>query len=141
MRRSAHLIRLFTQKDFNMSDYLDSFNKATGRGTCKKCFGEVQWCRRRLVGHKRKSCASVTNEEKIFFAKIKFPDVLHRDARSGSTKDDIDTAVAEFFLKTGTAFHIVDSPEWKELMALLNRSYSKEMPSSKILSEHLAKLD
>lgn len=64
---------------FNISDYLERYDKETKRGTCKVCFVQVQWIRERVASHKRGNCTSVNAEEKILFAKQKFTDFFPFD--------------------------------------------------------------
>ena len=67
----------FTQIDnefadlFDMSQYMENFDKPSQKGTCKACYAQVRWTRDRLACHKKSSCPDATAEEKEFFAKYK----------------------------------------------------------------------
>lgn len=130
-------------EDINICDYLGDFDKAKRTGSCKLCSLPVSWSRERLAGHKRSNCKNATVEEKTLFKKRKFVknQVSEFQPRDGSfsdadmslndpdnSKDVIDSAVAIFFYRTGIAFRIADSPAWKDLVALLNPKYAKDMP-------------
>lgn len=43
----------------------------------------------------------------------------------------IDSAIAQVFLYAGIPFEVVESDQWKEMVKMLNPSYSVKMPSSK----------
>lgn len=138
-------------EQIHISDFLKNFDRTTGKGICKSCSIQVRWIRERLAMHKRKSCSSVSAEEKVLFAKRKCvePPVgfntssnsndsfLNTSTKSEASQEEINSAVANLFLRTGIAFRIADSPAWKNLIALLNPDYAKHMPTSRTLSGKL----
>lgn len=116
---------------FDIRKYMKEYNKEKKNGKCIGCSKVVQWCRSRLMMHKRANCTAVTDEEKSFFAK------RSRDEETSSAdnsmvdvdKEDIDSAVANFFFRTGIAF--------KAMLAALNPEYAKVAPSAKTLGGRL----
>jgi hypothetical protein len=50
-----------------VSDYLENYDKNTGKGSCIKCSKPIHWARDSVRGHKRKVCPYSTEEEKAFF--------------------------------------------------------------------------
>jgi len=99
-----------------------------------------------VASHKRASCQNSTAEEKKFFAKRKFVEVVNDDFTSFNssdvtlpeapevTKEKIDDAVANFFFRTGISFRIADSQAFKEMVEAFNPAAATSIPSSKTLS-------
>jgi hypothetical protein len=139
--------------DFKISDYLDSFDKTVLRGRCKTCLASVSWNRDRVASHKRGNCSDVTAEERNLFAKRKSSsasrfdpntseDSNSRDASfseltTSSTKEEIDAAIANFIIRCGLAFSIVDSPAFKAMLFALNPIFAANSPTAKVLSGRL----
>lgn len=133
---------------FNISDYLENYDKITKQGTCQLCLSKVQWVRERVASHKRGSCPNISSEEKKKFAKRKYADSFSNersvDEQSNSsftgqtsTKEELDEITANFFFRTGIAFRIADSKAWKILIGALNPAYAADMASAKMLSGRL----
>lgn len=142
--------------DFQISVYLGNVNKQTRRAPCKSCDKMVQWAREAVASHKRKHCDNATEEEKKFFAKRKF-NVMNSSGSESSAeniannsddsfilseltnekKQEINSALAKFFFRTGISFKLVESGAFKDLIKSLNSTYAQEMPSSFVLSGSL----
>lgn len=134
-------------ENLKVSEYLENFDRATNKGNCKSCSLSVQWARERVAQHKRGKCSNISADERAFFAKRKFNEVSQSQSdlntsneestRRSATQEEVNSAVANLFLRTGMAFRIADSPAWKNLIALLNPDYAQHMPSSRTLSGKL----
>lgn len=57
------------EKNYEISDYLETRDKQTNRGKCKGCDKEILWNRKKLSSHKRSACPGATEDEKELFAK------------------------------------------------------------------------
>lgn len=127
--------------DFEISEYLEAFNKPKHAGICKGCKKTVDWSRARVAGHIRGNCKNATQAQKKFFAKRKHNGDPAADASLNDNNEiprkDIDDALGNFFFRTGIAFRVADSPAWKHLIHLLNPIYADGMPSAKTLSTRL----
>lgn len=141
-----------------ISDYLSDYNKIEKKGRCRACLTTVFWSTDRLSSHKRANCEQATEEDKLFFngilnskkmriagASCQQPntstdlDETNSSLQLEVSKDMIDEAVANLFLRTGMSFRIADSPAWKHLITLLNPTYAKNMPSARVISGTLLK--
>jgi hypothetical protein len=127
---------------FIVSDYMENYNKVNKSGICRSCSVKVQWNRERVASHKRGKCLNVTAAEKNFFMKRKSESCLTQDISISEessdipepTFEEIDRALANYYLRTGTSTRIADSRAWKNLICLLNPAYAKRMPSAKVIS-------
>ena len=54
---------------FEISEYLENFNKKLRAGNCKSCSKKVQWSRQGVASHKRCSCTNVSVDDKKRFYK------------------------------------------------------------------------
>lgn len=48
-------------ENLQLSDYLENYDKSTKCGTCKVCFAQVNWARKRLIAHKKVKCTEILN--------------------------------------------------------------------------------
>lgn len=137
--------------EFEISDFLENFNKETRRGSCKLCHTLVQWSRMHVAQHKRSNCAAASVEEKLKFAKRKTSFSAHSDSLESDKstadctncnltqeeKSSIDGKFADFFFRTGISFRVADSAAFKDLMSSVNPTYATKMPTAKQLKGSL----
>lgn len=139
-------------ESIKISDYLQDFNKSTGRGKCRACLKDVQWTKKFLASHKRATCGNASAEEKRKFAKRSAPDehsnsegtissgrelAMSTDCACNMTaeqKKDVDSKLGDFFFRTGISFRVADSEVFKDLVKSLNPRYAASMPSAKSLA-------
>lgn len=130
-------------ESFDIKTYLRDFNGVKKVGICISCEKSIPWNRERVGQHKRSSCLTATPEERKFFAKRKsdgagdMPEHDDSSVPERNSKETIDTAVANFFYRTGIAFKVADSGAFKSMLQTLNPDYSKEAPSAKVLGGRL----
>lgn len=137
---------------YNISDYLREYNQETKKGKCISCAYLVPWSREKLAGHKRSHCPDISTEEKNIFTKRKFPAIsgsqsntqdsfnsseLNDSVTDSATKEELDAAIANFFIRSGIAFRIADSMAWRKMISLLNPNYAITMPTSRTISGQL----
>lgn len=124
----------------NFEKFLIDYDKISKKGKCKTCLKVVECSREEVAAHIRTSCPDAPAEIKKFFAITKHPKCHTVDAfldepmEDNASKDQIDAAVARFYLRTGITSRIADSQAWKTLITLLNPAYARQMPSSETLS-------
>lgn len=135
---------------FQISEYLEDFDKQSQRGRCRACQKLVPWSRERLSGHKRASCPPIGEEEKRKFAKLSIEsinDIISIDKALSKAENEklnderrvfINAKLANFFFRTGISLRIVDSEAFKELVRSLNPLYAETMVNSKTLSRLLS---
>lgn len=138
-------------KMIKIADFLQDYNKLLNRGSCKVCGIAVTWNRAKLGSHKRANCVGVTAEEAALFCKQTPPtsnNVYDSDASMNSEEDainntlpltaekieEINTALAKWFFRTGLPFRVLDSEAFRYFVYLLNPAYASEMPKSRALS-------
>lgn len=146
---------------FQISDFLQDFNKERRYGSCKSCQKAVKWSRECVASHKRSSCQTASAEEKKKFAKR--PRESSFNASSNSLDEsnsnistdgdqsqtstsytftteqanEIDAKLANFFFRTGISFRLADADSFKDLVKALNPAYARIMPSSKSVTAGL----
>lgn len=135
-----------------IGDFLQNFDKRTGKGVCKACGKIVTWARVRLASHKRANCNGVNVAEKEQFRIITPTTSSANNTNSISSndismeiiddafiltpakKEEIDSALANLCVRTGISFRIIDSEAFHNFVMLLNLAYAKVMPNSRTLS-------
>jgi hypothetical protein len=142
--------------DFEISDFLELREKSRGR--CKACFKIVSWCKERVASHKRSNCERADEATKRKFAKRLSDGYSNlagssnwtgfsNDANASTNSIDfenyendevkfneINSNLAEFFLRTGIALRLVESEAFKKFVASLNPAFAKQLPCAKTLS-------
>ena len=137
---------------FQISQYLQDWDRANRRGNCKACGLSVPWSMDRVASHKRGTCTAVTAEEKRKFAKRVADNLNTSDANISAELNqsmrkecsncdltdemtkEINSKVADFFFRTGISFRLADSDVFKEMIKSLNPAYAESMPSARTLS-------
>lgn len=83
--------------NFEISDYLEQFNKVNRKGICKNCLLPVSWSRERVAAHKRSNCSSLSAEERCFFKKRKISDVSTSSLNTSITTN-MNNIITGFFV-------------------------------------------
>ena len=73
---------------FQISDYLEDFDKVTSRGTCKSCAMLVTWNRERVASHKRAKCSMEKKILRSFYCWFQLHRRLQRFFCNTTSKDE-----------------------------------------------------
>lgn len=147
--KSLQTAAIQKEPTFQISEYLEDFDKQSQRGKCRACQKLVPWSRERLSGHKRASCPALNAEEKRKFAKISFESINaiipvdkgQSKADNEILSDELNAKLANFFFRTGISHRLVDSGTFKDFVHSLNPLYAETMVNSKSLSKLLSDID